>query len=246
MFVPALFAQIDVLKLTYAMHSLKIKWKALHDNEISSTIIIQTHKRGFMNIAKLIKQSGLGLITLLFSAIIWAHGGAKGTDTDQCKFELEPTHWIHYTAYQPQDFPAEDFCGNIPNINSSIQLVFDYQDMKYRNMSIEFEVTKEPEGKRVFFQEAAKHKSGTVMLDLKNGVPEVGQYLIHITLVPDAGEGDRLDAHMAFQAGKGQATTRTQYLLYIFFAFAALYIFYLSNAGFKQTIDKALGRAKDL
>ena len=52
---------------------------------------------------------GLGL---LFSSVLWAHGGAAGTDTDQCKFELEPGHWIHYTAYQPSAFPAEEFCGN--------------------------------------------------------------------------------------------------------------------------------------
>jgi hypothetical protein len=190
-----------------------------------------------------VKQTSLGLTALLFSSALWAHGGAAGTDTDQCKFELEPTHWIHYTAYQPKAFPAEDFCGNIPSTNTLTQLVFDYQDMKYRNMAVEFEVTKEPEGKRVFFQEAAKHKSGTIMLSLPEGVPEEGKYLIHITLVPDAGE--RLDAHMSFQAGKGQSATRNEMFLYGFFAFAGLYIVYLSNAGFKRTIDRMLGKLKD-
>ena len=67
-------------------------------------------------------------------------------------------------------------------------LVFDYQDQKYKDNTVEFEVTKEPEGKRVFFMEGAKHKKGTVELKLPNGVPEPGQYLIHITLVPDQGE----------------------------------------------------------
>jgi hypothetical protein len=198
-----------------------------------------------MNIKKFFKKVSLGLTALLFSTAIWAHGGAAGTDTDQCKFELEPTHWIHYTAYQPQAFPAEDFCGNIPNTGTLTQLVFDYQDMKYRNMSVEFEVTKEPEGKRVFFQEAAKHKSGTVMLSLPQGVEEQGKYLIHITLVPDAGEGERLDAHMSFQAGKGQSTSRNEMFLYAFFAFAGLYIVYLSSAGFKRAVDGALAKLKN-
>ena len=72
----------------------------------------------------------------------------------------------HHTAYQPKAYPAEEFCGNIPDANSLTQLVFDYQDQRYRDRAIEFEVTKEPEGKRVFFQEAKKHKSGTVILDL--------------------------------------------------------------------------------
>ncbi len=198
-----------------------------------------------MNVANFVKKSALGMAGLVFSGALWAHGGAAGTDTDQCKFELETDHWIHYTAYQPKDFPAEDFCGNIPNTGSMIQLVFDYQDMKYRNRAIEFEVTKEPEGKRVFFQEAAKHKSGTVMLSLPEGVPDPGKYLIHITLLPEEGvQSDRLDAHMSFQAGKGQQTSRNEFLLYAFFGFAGLYIFYLSHTGFKRAVDEVLGKLK--
>ena len=199
-----------------------------------------------MNMKQFIKKTSLGLTALLFSSALWAHGGAAGTDTDQCKFELEKDHWIHYTAYQPKAFPAEDFCGNIPGTDSLIQLVFDYQDMKYRNRAVEFEVTKEPEGKRVFFHEAAKHKSGTVLLALPEGVPEAGKYLIHITLLPEEGTTEqRLDAHMSFQAGKGQTTSRNTMLLYGFFGFAGLYILYLSSAGFKRTVDGMLGKLKD-
>jgi hypothetical protein len=195
-----------------------------------------------MNRALILKKIFLGLLGLFFSASLWAHGGAAGTDTDQCKFELEPGHWLHYTAYQPKAFPAEDFCGNIPNTDTLTQLVFDYQDVRYRSMAVEFEVTKEPEGTRVFFQEAKKHKSGTVVLTLPNGVPEVGKYLIHITLVPD--QGERLDAHMGFVAGKGQQVSSSSMLLYAFFAFAGLYVLYLSNAGFKRTIDGLVAKIK--
>lgn len=184
----------------------------------------------------------LGLSALLFSAALWAHGGAAGTDTDQCKFELEPSHWIHYTAYQPKAYPAEEFCGSLPGATTPTQLVFDYQDMRYRNMAIEFEVTKEPEGTRVFFQEAKKHKSGTVNLDLANGVPEPGKYLIHITLVPD--QGERLDAHMSFTAGSGEKTKTSSYVLYLLFGFAGLYMLYLSNATVKSKIDGMLGKLK--
>jgi len=182
------------------------------------------------------------LLGLFFSASLWAHGGAAGTDTDQCKFELEPTHWIHYTAYQPAAYSAEEFCGSLPGTNTKTQLVFDYQDTRYRNMSIEFEVTKEPEGTRVFFLPAAKHKGGTVNLELPNGVPEAGKYLIHITLVPD--QGERLDAHMSFKAGTGPAIGKNNILLYVFFAFAGLYVLYLSHAGFKKTIDNAIASIK--
>jgi hypothetical protein len=195
-----------------------------------------------MNRVQLLTKGFLGLSALFFSAALWAHGGAAGTDTDQCKFELEPSHWIHYTAYQPKSYPAEEFCGSLPGSATPTQLVFDYQDMRYRNMAIEFEVTKEPEGTRVFFMPAEKHKSGTVNLELPNGVPEAGKYLIHITLVPD--QGDRLDAHMSFSAGGGEKTSTTSYLLYLLFGFAGLYMLYLSNASFKNKVDGLLSKAK--
>ena len=196
-----------------------------------------------MKTARLFRNSLFGLIGLVFSSALWAHGGAAGTDTDQCKFELEKDHWIHYTAYQPKAYPAEEFCGNIPDTDSLIQLVFDYQDLRYRDRAVEFEVTKEPEGTRVFYQEPKKHKSGTVILSLPNGVPEPGKYLIHITLLQDNGE--RLDAHMGFKAGGGQPTSAGSYGLYALVLFAGLYIAYLSNAGFKRKVDEMLGKAKE-
>ncbi|PPD46825.1 MAG: hypothetical protein CTY16_08565 [Methylobacter sp.] len=195
-----------------------------------------------MKTAHIFKKGCLVLLGLFFSATLWAHGGAAGTDTDQCKFELEPSHWIHYTAYQPVAYSAEEFCGSLPGINTRTQLVFDYQDMRYRNMTVEFEVTKEPEGTRVFFLPAAKHKAGTVNLDLPNGVPEAGKYLIHITLVPD--QGERLDAHMSFKAGGGVAVSKNNILLYVFFALAGLYVLYLSHAGFKSKIDEIIVKVK--
>lgn len=193
-----------------------------------------------MIIRNIFTKSFLGILGLIFSSMLWAHGGAKGTDTDQCKFELEPDHWIHYTAYQPKAYEAEEFCGNLPSLNTLTQLVFDYQDPRYRNMSVEFEVTKEPEGKRVFFEKAKKHKSGTVVLSLPNGVPEQGKYLIHITLVPD--QGERLDVHMGFQAGFGETTSMGSIGLYVLVALGLLYVLYLSHAGFKQTVDGMLGK----
>ncbi len=195
-----------------------------------------------MNSTRILRKGFLVLMGLLFSASLWAHGGAAGTDTDQCKFEMEPTHWLHYTAYQPNAFPAEDFCANLPRANEMTLLVFDYQDVKYRDMMVEFEVTKEPEGTRVFFLPGAKHKKGSVELKLPNGVPEAGKYLIHITLIPDS--GDRLDAHMSFTAGGGQAVTKNNMLLYLLFTLAGLYVLYLSHAGFKTKVDEIIAKIK--
>lgn len=195
-----------------------------------------------MNTAYILRNFCAALFGLLFSTSIWAHGGAAGTDTDQCKFELEPGHWIHYTAYQPSAYPAEEFCGSLPGTDTRTQLVFDYQDPRYRDMSIEFEVTKEPEGTRVFFLPASKHKSGTVNLDLVSGVPDPGQYLIHITLVPD--QGERLDAHMGFKAGTGAPVTKSNMFIYVFFAFVGLYALYLFNPSFKKMVEGLMGKGK--
>jgi hypothetical protein len=196
-----------------------------------------------MKTSTLVKKILLATFVALFSASLWAHGGAKGTDTDQCKFELEPDHWIHYTAYQPNAFPAEEFCANIPRENEALILVFDYQDQKYKDDTVEFEVTKEPEGKRVFFLAGAKHKKGTVELKLLNGVPEPGNYLIHITLVPD--QGERKDVHMGFKAGGGKGASNSQVFIYLILALAALYIAYLNVAPFRKVVDGIIGRAKD-
>ena len=53
-----------------------------------------------MNINKNFSGVFLVLVGLLFSTSLWAHGGAAGTDTDQCKIEIDG-EWVHYTAYQP-------------------------------------------------------------------------------------------------------------------------------------------------
>ncbi len=195
-----------------------------------------------MNKLAIFKNLCLALAGLVFSVSVQAHGGAAGTDTDQCKFELEPGHWLHYTAYQSEIYPAQDFCGKLPALNTLTQLVFDYQDMRYRDMAVEFEVTKEPEGTRVFFEEAKKHKSGTVALSLPKGVAEQGKYLIHITLLKN--DGERLDAHMGFTAGAGESISYSAYGLYALFAFAGLYVLYLSSAGFKRQVDSSLEKIK--
>jgi hypothetical protein len=196
-----------------------------------------------MNTSQLLKKILLTVLAALFSASVWAHGGAKGTDTDQCKFELEPDHWIHYTAYQPNAFPAEEFCANLPRENEATILVFDYQDEKYKDNTVEFEVTKEPEGTRVFFLEKAKHKKGTVELKMPNGVPEPGNYLIHITLVPD--QGERKDVHMAFKAGGGKGPSNYQMFIYLLLVTAGLYVLYLYSAPFRKIVDSIVGKVKD-
>jgi hypothetical protein len=149
---------------------------------------------------------------------------------------------VHFTAYQPFTNPAEEFCENVPNLDTPTNLVFDYVGMKLRNMQVEFEITKEPEGKRIYFQAADKHKTGTVNTTMS--FKEKGDYLVHVKLIPETGEP--VDAHIKFSAGGGESKATSGNIgLILLFAGAVLYVLYLSNAGFKRQIDQLLGKLKN-
>ncbi|MEY4718348.1 MAG: hypothetical protein RL563_966, partial [Pseudomonadota bacterium] len=48
-----------------------------------------------------------------------------------------------------------------------------------------------------------------------------------------------------FKAGAGQPASKGSMGLYALVLFAGLYVFYLSNAGFKRKVDSLLGKAKE-
>ena len=193
-----------------------------------------------MNKSKIFKKTFLVFLGLMFSASIWAHGGAKGTDTDQCKVEIEG-EWVHYTAYQPFKSPGTEYCAQIPEINTPTNLVFDYVGTKLRNIKMEYEITKEPEGTRILYKEPEAHATGTV--NVTHTFTEAGRYLIHMKLIPETGKS--IDVHLGFSIGGGQPTSMMSMALYAFFIFAALYVLYLSHAGFKEQVDKLFGKAKE-
>ncbi|MEE9355320.1 MAG: hypothetical protein V3U75_06995 [Methylococcaceae bacterium] len=177
-------------------------------------------------------------LTLTFSNA-WAHGGAAGTDTDQCKIQIQG-EWVHFTAYQPMVAPGDEFCENIPELNSPTNLVFDYIGVKLRKLKVEFEITKEPEGKRVYYQEPYQHKSGTVNAKMK--FEEAGDYLVHVSLTPE--QGDKVDAHIAFSVGGGRQMSLATKGIILLFVFGGLYFLYLSNAAFKAKADEFLKKLK--
>lgn len=182
----------------------------------------------------------LVFLSLLFSASIWAHGGAKGTDTDQCKVEIDG-EWVHYTAYQPFKSPGTEYCAAIPEINTPTNLVFDYIGTKLRNIKMEYEITKEPEGKRIIYKKPEAHSTGTV--NATHTFAESGKYLIHMKLIPETGKP--IDVHLGFSIGGGQPTSISVYAMYAFFLFAILYVVYLSHAGFKEQVDKIIKKIKE-
>ncbi len=185
------------------------------------------HKMNFL------KKGLLALSLLLPSALpmtSWAHGGAS-VDTDQCRIFVGP-HLVHFTAYQPQLTGTAEYCNSIPETGNAV-LVFDYEGKALRNMTVEFEITKEPEGTRIYYQEPGMHPKGTFNTSINFVVP--GKYLGHVTLV---NEGQKVDAHVPFTVGStGAGLSTSTYLVIGVIVIAVGYIGYLSNASFKNAVD---------
>jgi hypothetical protein len=135
---------------------------------------------------------------------------------------------------------TEEYCTTIPAPGLA-NLVFDYEGKALRNMTLEFEITKEPEGTRMYYQEPSTHPTGTVNASVNLNDP--GKYLAHVTLV---NEGQRIDAHLPFTVATGNEAANNQMMFVIgVIALAVLYILYLSSPAFKAIVDKLLGRAKE-
>ena len=139
------------------------------------------------------------LCALLFSIVLpqsaYAHRGSDD-ETDPCRIQVG-YEWIHFSAYTPTFTGNKNYCKAIPDVGVT-NLVFDYEGKKLRKVSIEFEVTKEPEGTRIFYRPPDTSKSGTVdgTVDFSQFGP--GNYRAHVTLV----DGEKkLDTHIPFAVG---------------------------------------------
>lgn len=180
---------------------------------------------------------GLVMGALLPVAAVWAHGGAS-VDTDQCRIFVGP-HLVHFTAYQPQLTGSTEYCGEIPDLGPTT-MVFDYEGKALRNMTVEVEFTKEPEGTRIAYLPPATHSSGT--FNTTYNFTEPGKYLAHVTLI---NEGQKIDAHVPFKIGAVKREIFSSFNIVIATVlFASLYILYLSSAPFKSFIDGLFNRAK--
>lgn len=177
------------------------------------------------------------LASFLPSTQVWAHGGAS-VDTDQCRIFVGP-HLVHFTAYQPALTGSTEFCGDIPDIGPTT-MVFDYEGKALRNMTVEVEFTKEPEGTRILYIPPGTHSTGTFNTSYNFTTP--GKYLAHVTLI---NEGTKIDAHVPFKIGSAQnEISSSTKIMIVTVLVAALYILYLSSAGFKGLIDGVLARLK--
>ncbi len=160
------------------------------------------------------------VLALMFCAPqSFAHRGVAD-EIDQCRIKVG-FEKIHLTAYTPEISKNRGYCQFIPNVGVT-NLVFDYEGQKLRNVSLEFEVTKEPEGTRVFYRPPEKIKSGTVNASMDLSTYGAGDYLVHITIVY---KGERLDSHLPLYVGVGESNIR--WGMYVSFVLFLLFIMFV-------------------
>jgi hypothetical protein len=125
----------------------------------------------------------------------FAHRG-DADDVDLCRIKIG-NEWIHFAAYTPTLSENKSYCKSIPKVGMT-NLVFDYEGKQLRHVSIEFEVTKEPEGTRVYYRPPNTSKTGTVegAVDFNQFGP--GNYQAHVTLVEN---NQKVDTHIPFSVG---------------------------------------------
>ncbi len=137
------------------------------------------------------------LTGFLVTPQVLGHGGASVT-IDSCRIPIAGNNWVHFTAYTPTVTADTEYCKSIPQAGPT-NLVFDYENKPLRAMSVQFEITKEPEGEQVYYQPPQTRKTGTVNAAIFGRFGE-GDYLAHVTLV---NEGQQIDAHLPFSVGGG-------------------------------------------
>jgi len=170
-----------------------------------------------------------GLLIIALPSAVYAHRGASN-EVDACNI-LVGHERVHFTAYTPT-FTTKEYCQSIPHLGMT-NLVFDYDGKGLRNLTVEFEVTKEPEGTRVFYQEPTKIKSGTV-----NGVVDfskfgAGKYLAHVAIVH---KDKSLDSHIPFSVGlEGESSDNLPIKSLFIVALIAVVVYLMKQAANKRS-----------
>lgn len=155
-------------------------------------------KRKSICVTKIVQlMTAVLFLSIFLPTNVSAHRGAKN-EVDTCRF-LVGDEVVHFSAYTPTFSGGEGFCRSIPNVGET-HLVFDYEGNKLRKTTVELEITKEPEGTRIFYHPPGIIKKGSI--DAKVNFDQVGagpgHYLAHVTIMY---QGEKLDSHLPFSVG---------------------------------------------
>jgi hypothetical protein len=177
---------------------------------------------------------GFLLVATVPISASWADGGGPSTGpSGACRVEVG-SHLVLFTAYQPQLTGTTPFCSDIPALGKTA-VVFDYEAKALRGMTVEFEITKEPGGTRIFYQPPEVHATGTFTRDVN--FTEAGDYIAHVTLV---NEGQKYDSHVPFSVAEEHGLSLNTYIVIAVVLIALGYLLYLSNPAFQRAVGRLL------
>lgn len=159
-------------------------------------------------------------------------GGASSGPGGSCRVVVGGTHLVNFTAYQPQLTGSTPYCEDIPELGNTA-IVFDYEGKALRNMTVEFEITKEPGGVRFFYQPPEPHPTGTFTRNVN--FTEPGDYTAHVTLIH---EGQTYDAHVPFGVAEDHGISITNLIIFAVLLFSVGYFLYISNPAFQGAINR--------
>ncbi|WP_428356663.1 hypothetical protein [Methyloprofundus sp.] len=200
---------------------------------------LNRHKNSFSPLSalfSLIRHKSGALLSILCLTLILpltanAHRGAKG-EVDTCRISVG-TEVIHFSAYTPALSGGKSYCHIIPDVGLT-DLVIDYEGKKLRHTTVEFEVTKEPEGSRVYYHNPEQITKGTVDAKVDFRKYGKGDYLLHVTVL---NQGETIDSHLPFSVGLEQAESPIPNKILIPFIIVVLIfgvMFYMSRTNKKQ------------
>lgn len=189
-------------------------------------------------------SSVLAIFTILLVSIFSvnsanAHRGAKG-EGDACRIYVG-TEVVHFSAYTPTFIKGESYCEAIPNIGLT-HIVIDYEGKKLRGSTVEFEITKEPEGTRIFYQKPEKIKTGSMDAKVDFSQFGAGEYLTHVTIV---NQGEKLDSHLPFTVGIEIDENNIPYKLIIPIILVIISLIAMNIVVNKKEKEKQASRADD-
>ncbi len=192
-------------------------------------------------------------VLCLISSLAFADGGGGGGMGSSCRVELEDFTFM-FSAYQPHLTGDKKYCTDIPGLGRT-NLVLDYEakegstsvgkkrivDQRIKEMMVGVEVVRASDGKVLAEIPPKKIRSG--VLDTVVDFDQKGMYELHLKMV-DADGKEVGETHFPIKVGYDSGAQFRTVLVGGTVLFALLYILYLTSAGFKQQVDKFLGKLK--
>ena len=226
-------------KMILTSRIFQLNERAIHSESVQLySIVRRKFNVSFVpDILRFTHNTAHKILTILFLALILpsvanAHRGARG-EVDTCRISVG-SEVIHFSAYTPTLTGGKSYCHIIPEIGLT-DLVIDYEGKKLRHTTVEFEVTKEPEGSRVYYHNPEKITKGSIDAKVDFAKYGTGNYLLHVTVL---NEGETIDSHLPFSVGLEPVESAVPNKILIPFIIIIIIfagMFFMSKSNKKQT-----------